>query len=296
MKRNNMKRMLSIALALTVALTFTLMSTVTVDAAAKKKTVYQLVSAKHVTKSSSGTYTSEMKYTYDKKGLRKQATFKESGEDLVGGWDKSVIKRNKDGSTKEVKYYEGKKYVSVSVYKWKKGKNIEVKSYDIVNGKKKLDSTTTNKFSKGKLSKSTYKSGDYTSVTTYKKGVISKEEAKGKDWSSTTTYDKYGHIKKHVNKTDYSTTTATYKHTLNKKKDVVKTVETSVSKDTDGNETTGTSTTKSKYTYKNGNIVKEVEERETKSGDYTYKSKSTSTYKYKKFKVDKKYLKFIGKE
>ena len=299
MSRSIVSRSLAVVMAIVVAMAFSFVPAENTYAASKK-TVYRIVSS---------TYTAEYskddvekwtsKYTYDKRGLLKKSTT----NNPYMGYSKINYKRNKKGALTNEKAYKGKKLVSETKYKLnKKGLPTKETEYDHSGDITTVSSVTKNTYyGNGNLKKVVYTNKeDGSTYTDYfrKNGTIKKSVSKGESDSSTTTFDKKGYQIKQVYSYDIGgdkvSGTRTYKNKYNKKGNLIKQTETDKYTSSNSGKKTDVTTTTFKYKYdKHGNIVKETQKSVYDDGEYKSTSTYTSTYKYKKFKVDKKYLKFM---
>ncbi|MBQ6440520.1 MAG: hypothetical protein IJJ06_10480 [Mogibacterium sp.] len=288
MKKLFGKKALSVFLAFVVAMVFAASSTISVFAADKTKTVWVLTESSSKTTGLGDDRTWKDTYKYDKNGLLIE-------KNLDG--ERTVYKRNSKGAPVSDKQYEGKKLTGTCKYKLnKKGYVVKETNYDKA---KKVDSTyTATYWSNGNLKKAVYndKSSEMVITENYRKnGTLKSDESTWKGFvdSSKAKYDKHGNkIKNTTVFEDGTKSETTYKLTYNKKGDVVKSVETDKST-LDGEETISKTTVTYKYTYdKAGNPTKVVE----KSSDGEDSWTTVTTYKYKKFKVAKKYWKYLLQE
>ena len=237
--------------------------------AASKKTKYVVTQETRIAKEEGENVTTVYNMQYYKNGLLKARIYK-SGS-------KTVYIRNKKGYITTVNEYDSKGKLEDTwgyTYKYdKKGNAISQTDYYYDNGVKKIGSTTKFKnYKNGKIKKETYVDGDYSWIVTYnKKGDVTSEVDKGKTYSYT-----------------YK-----YKYKYDKKGNPVKVVRTYSGKDSEGSESSVTTTTY-KYKYdKHKNVKKAVITKVYKSSNYTYTDTTTELYKYKKVKVPKKFLKFF---
>ena len=239
------------------------------------------------------------KYFFDKKGLLKKSK-------LSNG--KVVFKRNKKGAVTSSKTYEGKKLTYIAKVKYnKKGLAASEKTYYIKNGKKTLfDTATFTYYSNGNKKKEVYEGrgnlynehSHYKETEYYRKnGTLKKAVRVRDDAKYTVTYDKYEDPTKQVYTLwgdDFKTTgTTTYRYKRNKKKEIVKCVETDETDGTYGPDKTITTVTYKYKHDKHGNIVKEVMKSVRDHNGEKTTSKLTTETKYKKIKIEKKYLPYV---
>lgn len=285
----------SLVLALAVFCTFQFAFVQEASAASGSKTVYLITQAKTTSVDDSGTHKSVSKSTYNKNGLMIQGTYSSKDTSV-----KTVYKRNKAGAVTEVRHYSKDKLMQVDKYTVKSGKTRTIKSYSVdpKSGKKSLDATTKYTYKKGKLSKTvrTDTDGNKTTMTYYTNGNAKRYEYKGEEDYSYTNYNKKGAITTYgysYGTGEYKTVTkGKNKSTFDKKGNIKKEVET-VKMTYNGTTTETVNTTTYQYQYKSGRIYKEIVKFKSVGVDTVYKSTDTTTYTYKKFKVAKKYQKYL---
>lgn len=282
------KRYLSVLLTFALVLALPLAATQEVNAASGGKKVNQPVT---ITRTSSdpedGTTTSTTTYVYDKKGLKKQALYKDGSRTDYTYSKTGIVKTWKDYDSKGVLESEGVNKI--------KGKKIrQSTSYVVKNGQSVLEGTTTYKYKKGKVAKETYVSADgkESRVTTYRKnGKLSTNTEVRPNIYSRDVYDKHGNITSSVYKNEFMTHTSNYVNTYKKGK-LRKQVETSSYADEKGVVyNTSQETTVFSYT-KKGLLKKAVttgtdtdilfDDNDNPAGTATSTISGTNTYTYTK--------------
>ena len=297
MKQKRLSGVLSIVLAAAVFFTFQLVFVQEASAASGTKTVYQptkIVSTYKYDDEKPTTYT--QKFTYDSHGLVKKST--DSG---LSGVAKVTYTRNKAGAVKKINYYNNKgKLFQTTTNTIKNGNAVKSATYEVSSsGKKTLMYKSSNTYnSKGRITKSVGTDADggksTTTYTYYSNGKFKSMKTKADTYTSEAKFNKKGYETSYSEKEkngNYSKSTYTYK--FNSKGDPISEIGKSTSKY--GNEIfKSKDTTKTKYTYnKAGKKTKAVYTSVMKSDDYTSKSTYTLKYTYKKFKVAKKYQKYL---
>ncbi|MBQ1407478.1 MAG: hypothetical protein IIY88_05035 [Eubacterium sp.] len=279
------KRMVSVVMVLVLAAAFWFACAGSVHAAATK-TFYRPVKIKTTHTESGYKYSSTEKRTYYANGLLKKESY---GSDYSAEY-----KYNEKGYVSEIKSKSEGKVTGLYTVEFKDGIPATAVMMGINdNDEMAEESRIVLTYKNGVLSKEvvTYADGYKETNTYYPNG----NRKKTKSNTSTATYNKKGDITKY----SYTSTNGkeknveTYKYTY-KKGRVTKIVE------TDKNTINGKTTTIKRtttYTYKldkKGNVTKCTAKVTTKIGKKTYKSTNITTYKYKKFKVEKKYWKFMN--
>lgn len=158
------KRYLSVLLTFALVLALPLAATQEVNAASGGKKINQPVQVVTTSTDSDGTSSSVVNYVYNKKGLVTEA--------LSDNGYRTVYTYSKTGIIKTRQRYNKSGVLVSERVNTIKGKKLRTSTfYDIENGQRVLDSTTSYKYKKGKLAKETWVSADgkRAEIITYRK-------------------------------------------------------------------------------------------------------------------------------
>ena len=291
MKHKRLSSVLSLVIAVAVFFTFQFAFVQEASAASKTKTVYQITSVKYSTTYSDGEKISgKSTFSYDKNGLCNKVV-----DDDV----KVVYTRTKKGLVKEIKTYNNKgKVIQTRINTIKNGKISKSKLYDgkYTKNKKPIYIYTYTYNSNGDPTKIVYEDKANKTKSTemlkyYSKGKLKQTTYTESGSKDVTKYDKKGHVTYSSYTNGGEKDEATYTYKFDKKGNVKE----QKCKDTS---TFNGETYKSsqKTTYKNkydkaGNLISVKEN--TYDSDGKKISSSSTQYTYKKFKIAKKYVKYL---